>query len=105
MTPEDARLWNALASTVTPLGRPRGLRPRPRYCEPEPHQIDLHGMVIRDAHEAVIQFLSETTYRQVLVITGRSGEICREFPTWAERHPRVRSIKLSRDGGSYWVKL
>ena len=105
MTPEDTRLWNALASTVTPLGGPRGHRPRLPYSEPEPRQIDLHGKTIRDAHDSVVSFIDMTSYRQVLVITGRSGEICREFPIWAERHPRIRSIKPSRDGGSHFVKI
>ena len=92
MTDGD-RLWEAIKASVVPLGAPRGPGiPRAHPEPPEPREIDLHGHTVQDAFENVMIFLDCSPYRRVLVITGKSGQICREFPEWAARHARVRRI-------------
>ena len=100
------QLWEAIKSSVIPLGQPRGPGiKRADPLPPEPREIDLHGLTIQDAFENVMAFLDCSPYRRVLVITGKSGQICKEFPYWAEKHSRVRKIEPARDNGSFWVNL
>ena len=49
--------------------------------------LDLHGLTIQKAYERTREFLvycQEEEFRYVRVITGKSGQICIEFPTWIE---------------------
>lgn len=66
---------------------------------------DLHGLKIQDAYDKSKEFLDSScgyNHKYVRVITGKSGEICREFPFWVEtwRYSIVQS-----NIGNFIVKL
>jgi DNA-nicking Smr family endonuclease len=81
-------------------------------------KLDLHGMTLAAAEQAVARFLEEAAaldLRVVLVVTGKGlrsdgdrivgGRIRAEFPSWLERpanRVRVRGLKSAhpRHGGS-----
>jgi len=41
----------------------------------------------------------------VEIVTGKSGQIRKEFPFWSENNHQIRSIEASWHGGSFVVKL
>lgn len=50
-------------------------------------KVDLHGYTLNDAHIKIMNLVDhcyETQDRKLIVITGRSGQINREFPFWLE---------------------
>jgi dsDNA-specific endonuclease/ATPase MutS2 len=111
MTPEDERLWKRVVDTVVPLGfRPAAAQMgAPAAWEPVSQKVlDLHGMTLNTAHSRTLAFIREAHrlgYKRVIIITGLSGEIRREFPMWIEDLPQVRkSITLS-GGGAFEVSL
>jgi len=70
--------------------------------------MDLHGLTLDEAYNRVKDAFADCYskgIRKLKVITGRSGEICRQFPMWAELDAHVKYTKLNRDKGSYFVKL
>ena len=70
--------------------------------------MDLHGLTLDEAYDrvkAAFKDCHSKGIRKLKVITGRSGEICRQFPYWAELDTLVKSVTLNRDGGSYSVRI
>ena len=70
--------------------------------------MDLHGLTLDEAYNRVKDAFADCYskgIRKLKVITGRSGEICRQFPMWAELDTLVKSVTLDRDGGSYSVRI
>lgn len=98
---------------VTPLSHgvePDPLRPLPRCpgsLTPR-HTWDLHGMTVSQAHELTLNQIHQlhSKYKYVTFITGKSGQMNQEFRHWLDRHPQVRNIEVSNDGGAYrvWFK-
>ncbi len=73
-----------------------------------PPVLDLHNLTLQEAHAAVASFLyaSHTAgRREVTVITGKSGQIAREFPIWANLNPLVRRCDPLNGGGAFIVKF
>lgn len=70
-------------------------------------KIDLHGFRKQEAFEVLCDFLDnayETNNIRVLVITGKSGELKNDVPSWLNQNPRfnyVRNIENAdiKDGG------
>ncbi|MBN2779501.1 MAG: Smr/MutS family protein [Alphaproteobacteria bacterium] len=70
-------------------------------------KIDLHGFRKQDAFEILCDFLDkayESKNIRVLVITGKSGELKTDVPSWLSQNPRfnyIRSIETAHlhDGG------
>lgn len=57
--------------------------------------LDLHGMTLQQAFCAVNQFIlnhSITGSKKITIITGKSGPILKEFPSWISQNNYVRSI-------------
>jgi DNA-nicking Smr family endonuclease len=121
LSEEDVKLWRSAMEGTAPLHPRRAsaafrtavshtVRQRP-MIEPRIHgmlSLDLHGMTIQKAHETVDAFVRTSRQRgekRVLVITGRSGDICREFPEWMSQNPVVRRTMIRRDRGSFIVTL
>lgn len=100
-------LWDVVKTRCTPLGQPRDPNEPRLVVEHGPDTIDLHHLTIRDAHARVEQGLryGARTMKEMTVITGRSGEIRREFPSWADLHPNVRRIEPLNGGGAFRVIL
>jgi|GEM_PF-5226374 len=48
-------------------------------------RIDLHGMIVEEAHQRLCNFIEKMTHRNarwVLVITGKSGVLFDDVPKW-----------------------
>lgn len=70
--------------------------------------MDLHGLTLDEAYKRVKAAFHDCYgkgIRKLKVITGRSGEIFRQFPQWAELDEHVKQVTLNRDGGSYFVRI
>lgn len=64
-------------------------------------RIDLHGLTLNEAHSLVAETIEECYYNEekiVQFITGRSGEMHREFPMWIENNQMIRDYKRNGDG-------
>lgn len=107
--PRDAHLWDIVKKRCTPLGDPLPADTLGRlYLSLEADSLDLHNLTIHEAHDRSRHFIScarEAGKGSVEIITGRSGEIRREFETWATLHPDVRGIQPLNGGGAFRVKL
>lgn len=71
-------------------------------------KLDCHGMTVQFAYELCRQFLQyhfDLQTKSVTIITGRSGIINVEFPTWMEFNQSVRNIKQCENKGSWIVNL
>lgn len=86
MSEEDKRLWERVCASVRRWGDLFPSAPAPvRHVPAAPqHYLDLHGYTVDQAHAATVEFLAETKFKAVTIITGRSGQIKREFPRWME---------------------
>ena len=72
-------------------------------------RIDLHNYTIQEAY-AVVALTIEDCYtngdKTLQVITGVSGEIHREFPTWVDLHPKASGCyEVGRGGGMFNVTV
>lgn len=101
-------LWERVCATVTRLGQPKGPRTRvePLRVAAWDTILDLHGYKIEDAYQEVKAFLSwheQAATRSVIIITGKSGVIRKEFPFWMEHlgHP----FEILHGGGSFGVRI
>ena len=58
-------------------------------------KLDLHGFTLEDAYEEFTDFIFESydnNIPNVEVITGKSGQIRKEFPFWSENNHQIKSI-------------
>lgn len=117
LTPAEQAIWSQVTKGIKPLGESGAnvslddqyfkvsVNPAPTFHP----TIDLHGLIIQDAFEAVQQHIEtgrRLGYKKLTVITGRSGQINLEMPRWFADHPLVRSINSLRGGGAWeiWLK-
>jgi dsDNA-specific endonuclease/ATPase MutS2 len=111
----DAGLWAYVKASIRPLGarvtpaswrsRSTGIAVTPSAA---PSIIDLHGLTTQQAFERAGAFIAQAYdagLGSVVVVTGKSGAICREFPHWMENHPRARRCTPENGGGAYRVLL
>ena len=75
-------------------------------------RLDLHGMTVGEAHRRASDFIAEHCEAgsdNVVVITGKSGQIAHEFTEWCRQMPWVRRyeplIDNSGKAGSYRIWL
>ena len=71
-------------------------------------KLDLHGFTLEDAFDEFTDFIYEAyndNLSNVEIVTGKSGQIKKEFPFWSENNHQIRSIEASWHGGSFVVKL
>ena len=71
-------------------------------------KLDLHGFTLEDAFDEFSDFIYEAyndNLSNVEIVTGKSGQIRKEFPFWSENNHQIRSIEASWHGGSFVVKL
>lgn len=72
------------------------------------HQLDLHGYTVQDAWNKVNSYIDTAkrlSFKEVVIITGKSGDICKEFPGWMSYRLDVRSCTPQNGGGAYTVTL
>lgn len=64
-------------------------------------KLDLHGYTLNDAWIKFREFVTQhcaCNTKTVIIITGKNGQIVREFPHWCERLGLVRSyLPLGND--------
>ncbi len=61
-------------------------------------KLDLHGFTLEDAYQEFTDFIYEAyqgSIPKVEVITGKSGQIRKEFPHWAESSHQIQYIEQS----------
>ena len=71
-------------------------------------KLDLHDLTLEEAYEEFRDFIHEAysnNISKVEVITGKSGQIRREFPYWSENSHQVQYHEESWHGGSFVVKI
>ena len=71
-------------------------------------KLDLHGFTLEDAYQEFTDFIYEAyqgRIPKVEVITGKSGQIRKEFPHWAESSHQIQYIEQSWHEGSFVVKI
>ena len=100
-TPEEMALWlNVATGKHVPVVLPNPIKQQPDTL------IDLHNLSVMQAYEAVSVFLSKLTdydVLEVVIITGKSGIIRKEFPLWMEKK-KLRFVELP-NGGSFRVYI
>lgn len=109
-TDEERALWHRVVGTGGGLPSPafvtylRGLSDRYHFNK----TTDLHGMTVQAASGRASAYVAEASrlgIKKVTVITGKSGQIRQEFPTWMELNTLVQSISEANGGGAFTVKL
>jgi dsDNA-specific endonuclease/ATPase MutS2 len=111
----DRKLWQAYVSDVTPLSHVHVTptpAPVPRITPSVTQHVspilDLHGMTLQDAHALVQSEISQSqhTFKYMTFITGKSGQMQKEFPDWLRHHPHVSRVDETNTGGAYkvWFK-
>lgn len=74
--------------------------------------LDLHGFTLNEALAKTRSFIYESFLagrKKTIIITGKSGQIAREFPLWLEREdiaPLIKSFAhLPKNLGAWEIKL
>lgn len=101
-TKEELELWRKVNETDLPAFL------SVKNIPPFESTLDLHNMTIQDAYNAVYSHILksyENGYNKILHITGKSGNICKEFPFWIERNKYVRYAESLNGGGSWKITL
>lgn len=105
----DQQVWDFVKTSVTPLGQPEPPQKGSPVAPPSAmvsRRIDFHGMTLQEAHRAFNDWtdgLRVANVSNAVAITGKSGEIRREFPSWSHNHRFVRHIEELNGGGAFRV--
>ncbi len=109
---EDAEAWQAATKDVKPLEKTHTVGPA---SPPLPKNLpagdlhqqvwDLHGHSLSEAWSLTQNKIQHTPFKSLLFITGKSGDINREFQTWLEQNSRVSRVQPQPSGGAYRVFL
>ena len=88
----DAETWNRY---VSKLKESEEFVPAAYIYNAEdlPRRLDLHGYAVHDAWHKLREFVEqhyEAETFDIVIITGRSGQIAHEFREWCKRIPQVR---------------
>ncbi len=98
-TQEEMELWLKVATGKhVPV-----ILPNP-ITAPAVAQIDLHHLTVHSAYMAVTSFIEKSKnydLKRVVVITGRSGQIKKEFPHWVSSY-RFNELP---NGGSFEIYI
>ena len=71
-------------------------------------KLDLHDLTLEEAYDEFNEFINKAysdNIRKVEVITGKSGQIRREFPYWSENSHQIKYHEMSWHGGSFVIKI
>jgi len=113
LTPEERALWEQVNSTARTIPTNVSLQNQPMIHSPIPQAwagtLDLHDLTLAEAHtqtNAHIKHAHQIGQRKIIIITGRSGLIAKEFPTWIQLNPLVTKRAILNGGGAWklWVK-
>ena len=105
--PPDMDLWyKYVAQKEEPY-----LVPQPKKQQVSKQKsLDLHGLTLQKAFEATAGFLERSQkngLKNVIIITGASGQIKREFEAWMTlpKFKKLVQYYNPKNSGSYEVKL
>jgi dsDNA-specific endonuclease/ATPase MutS2 len=112
---EDMEAWQRAVNGVYRLDEKQtvSMKDKPVFTSPvrEVLSYDLHGMTVQQAFDHTIKLCArayEYHLNNITIITGKSGQIRREFEAWLE-HPElakfVRFFRCQSNGGSFVVYL
>ena len=108
ISPEDQKTWDDFISRVDW----NATYPIQPIHQPPKTILDLHGLTIQTAWQQTINFIKLHKIhktKSIIVVTGKSGEIFKEFVTWAKLNPLVKKIEPILDRrqevGSFRVYL
>lgn len=115
LTPEEKELWEkAMAKTeATPHNVAAPYLPPRKRPQVMPLRfmrvLDLHHYTVQGAYDAVqahILTAHVEKCKSIQHITGRSGQIAREYQRWVKDNPLVRKIQEQNGGGAWtlWLK-
>ena len=71
-------------------------------------KLDLHDLTLEEAYEEFRDFIHDAytnSISKVEVITGKSGQIRKEFPYWSENSHQIKYHKISWHEGSFVIKI
>jgi len=116
ITPEEKNLWNAAMNggTKVPPSLPPNIAPisipktkLPTRLPPPSTTLDCHGMTLNEAYQATMAHISGWRGRakSLVVITGKSGTMCLEFPGWVSSHKDVSKVEQMNGGGAFRLRL
>ena len=114
LTNDDKRIWEQVTKSVYPMGTPAPGVPRGEIVSYQPASIDLHGLTIQNAYETLLGLVERSVVKQhkhLIVITGLSGEIRREFPIWCQTDRfkkyvrRIEGLRPEPKDGAFRVYL
>jgi DNA-nicking Smr family endonuclease len=102
LDPRDLRLWQWYTAR---LKDDRQYVPhKTAYSEADTRRLDLHGCTLHEAWQRFREFVEYhhlQGHSSVVVITGRSGQIAREFREWCRLMPVVRKYEpLGHNNGA-----
>lgn len=112
---KDRELWRMVMQDVTPLHHDV-VTPEPtcvssikaQPCPDAHHTWDLHGMTLQDAHAKVQSEIAHArhTFKYMTFITGKSGQMQKEFSHWLSQQAHVHRCEPLNGGGAYriWFK-
>ena len=115
LSDKDKQIWQSYVKDVTPLHHdlvkpdvvPRIKKQPEDVCRVN-GLMDLHGLTLQQAHVSVHEQLNahHNTLRYMTVVTGKSGQMSKEFPHWLENHAHVHRLESLNDGGAFriWFK-
>ena len=111
---EDWDLWKRVSSTVRRFGDSSAPASAPvlhwlpfkdtSFAAP----LDLHGLTLPTAYLECARYIRQARidgHKRVTIITGRSGNIRKEFPEWMSRIQGVRDWHVLKNDGSFSVHL
>ena len=110
LSEQDRKDWELYIEKV--LKSPQKIIPANFKQIELPKRLDLHGMTLHEAYHRFNSFVhehSEIGKSEVVIITGKSGQIYREFTNWCRQVSCVKKwepVIDSRGGiGSYRVYI
>lgn len=111
---EDQKLWDRITRSVRSLHDPDHI-----YDESAKLQmihvldfdpvLDLHGLTVASAHNLAnyhIQEAKASNIKKLRHITGKSGQISKEYSDWMKQNQYVKRIEKLNDGGAWnlWLE-
>ena len=125
ITKEDLAVWDEFIKSVIPLSQKedkmvvsvpqRRLRIKPRAERIIQNIIDLHGLVLQEAYDCVLKFITVHYFlgtKTISVITGKGlfeeGKIKKEIPLWFDTpvfKEKINSFEWINSGGTVRINL
>jgi DNA-nicking Smr family endonuclease len=115
MEDNDKEEWMRAINGVQPLDQKQTISMKnvPVFTGPTKEVLtyDLHGMTVQQAFDHTIKLCArgyECNMSQITIVTGKSGQIRREFEAWLENPSISRYVRGFRplpNGGSFYVYL